>query len=152
MLCHFLVIAHVIFFLAVPVPGDNITPPLYISTESCAPLIQAEWQQIYPDLSTQQNIISLDIVNWHYLLFKAKQALWLLKFWLLSFVLCFGDQSICLNRFWRWITTGIFRVWGPLRLTPIDGSLSSKSVKQIIWSSKHNKIDTSKTQEDTMPV
>ena len=46
MLCHFLVIAYVIFFLAVPLPGDNIKPPLYISTESCASLLQAEWQHI----------------------------------------------------------------------------------------------------------
>ena len=44
-LCHFLVIAHVVFF-AVPVPGDNITPPLYMSTESCASLLQAEWHWI----------------------------------------------------------------------------------------------------------
>ena len=27
----------------------------------------------------------------------------------------------------------VFRVVGPLRLTPIDGCLSSKSVKQILW-------------------
>ena len=45
-LCHFQVIAHVIFVHAVPVPGDNITPPLYKSTKSCESLLQAEWQQI----------------------------------------------------------------------------------------------------------
>ena len=36
-----------LFFLhAVPVPGDNITPPLYKSRKSCESLLQAEWQQI----------------------------------------------------------------------------------------------------------
>ena len=37
----------------------------------------------------------------------------------------------------------VFRVVGPLRLTPIDGCLSSKSVKQILWSPRHNTKDTS---------
>ena len=37
----------------------------------------------------------------------------------------------------------VFRVWRPLRLNPIDGSLSSKSVKQILWSPRHNTKDTS---------
>ena len=45
-LCHFQVIAHVIVVNAVPVPGDNITHPLYKSTKSCESLLQAEWQQI----------------------------------------------------------------------------------------------------------
>ena len=41
----------------VPVPGDKISLLLYESTESCESLLQVEWQ---PDLSTQQNIFSLD--------------------------------------------------------------------------------------------
>ena len=45
-LCHFQVIAHVIFFHAVAEPQDNITPALYKSTKSCESLLQAEWQQI----------------------------------------------------------------------------------------------------------
>ena len=44
-LCHFLVIVYVIFS-SVPVPGDNIAPPLYKSTKSCESLLLAEWQQI----------------------------------------------------------------------------------------------------------
>ena len=35
-------------------------------------------------------------------------------------------------------------MWGPLRLTPIDGCLSSKSVKQILCSPRHNAKDTNK--------
>ena len=38
------------------------------------------------------------------------------------------------------------RVRGPLRFTPIDGSLSSKSVKQIFCSPRHNTIDTCTSQ------
>ena len=44
-------------FKAVPVPGGNISLPLYESTESCESLLQVEWQ---PDLSSQQNIFNLD--------------------------------------------------------------------------------------------
>ena len=44
-------------FKAVAVPWGNITLPLYESTESCESLLQVEWQ---PDLSSQQNIFSLD--------------------------------------------------------------------------------------------
>ena len=44
-------------FKVVPVPADNISLPLYESTESCESLLQVEWQ---PDLSPQQNICSLD--------------------------------------------------------------------------------------------
>ena len=141
MLCHFLVIAHA-FFLAVPVPGDNITPPLYISTESCASLLQAEWQQILSlSLHTAKYIQPWYGINWHYVMFKAKQALCLLAFWLLSIVLCFGNQSK--TDFGGGSQLGIFRVWGPIRLIPIDGSLSSKFVKRILCSPRHNTIDTS---------
>ena len=38
-------------FKAVPVPGGNISLPLYESTESCESLLKVEWQ---PDLSPQQ--------------------------------------------------------------------------------------------------
>ena len=44
-------------FKAVAVPGGNSLLPLYESTESCESLLQVEWQ---PDLSSQQNIFSLD--------------------------------------------------------------------------------------------
>ena len=76
-------------FKAVAVPGGNISPPLYESTESCESLLQVERQ---PDLSSQQNIFShdyglqVDIM----LMLKAKQASCLLASWLVSFVLCLG--------------------------------------------------------------
>ena len=41
----------------VAVPWGNISLPLYESTESCESLLQVEWK---PDLSSQQNIFSLD--------------------------------------------------------------------------------------------
>ena len=44
-------------FKAVPVPGSNISLPLYESTESCETPLPVEWQ---PDLSWHQNIFSLD--------------------------------------------------------------------------------------------
>ena len=56
-LCHFLVTAHVIFVQSSSSTWGNISLPLYESTESCESLLQVEWQ---PDLSSQQNIFSLD--------------------------------------------------------------------------------------------
>ena len=54
---HFLVTAHVIFVQSSTSTGGNISRPLYESKESCESVLQVEWR---PDLSSQQNIFSLD--------------------------------------------------------------------------------------------
>ena len=56
-LCHFLVTAYVIFVQSSSSTWGNISLPLYETTESYESLLQVEWQ---PDLSSQQNIFSLD--------------------------------------------------------------------------------------------
>ena len=72
-LCHFLVIAHVIFFHAVPVPGDNITPPLYKSTKSFESLLQAEWQQIISwSFHTAKYFQPWYDISWHHVMLKVK--------------------------------------------------------------------------------
>ena len=48
---------YVIFVQSSTSTWGNISLPLYESTESCESLLQVEWQ---PDLSSQQNIFSLD--------------------------------------------------------------------------------------------
>ena len=83
-----------LLFKVVPEPGNKVSLPLYESTESCESLIQVEWQ---PGLSPQQNIFSLDYVC--KLTSCAKQAWCHLASWLVSIVLCLGDQSICFTDF-----------------------------------------------------
>ena len=140
------------FFHAVPVPGGNITPPLYISTESCASLLQTEWQQIISwSLNTAKYIQPWYGINWHHVMFKAKQSCvyWRFDYYLLCCALVtkvFVEQILVVDHTMDNLLRNIFvifRVWGPLRLTSIDGSLLSKSVKQILWSPRHNTIDTS---------
>ena len=52
-----LVTAHVIFVQSSSSTLGQYFTSLYESTESCESLLQVEWQ---PDLSSQQNIFSLD--------------------------------------------------------------------------------------------
>ena len=134
-----------LFVFAIPVPGDNITPPLYISTESCASLLQAEWQQIISwSLHTAKYIQPWYGIKWKYVMIKAKQAWCLLAFY--WYLLCcalvtkvFVKQILAVDH-----NVEYLEFEDLFRLAPIDGSLSSKSVKQILWSPRHNTIDTSK--------
>ena len=72
-LCHFQVIAHVIVVHAVPVPGDNITPPLYKSTKSCESLLQAECQQIISwYFHTAKYFQPWYDISWHHVMLIAK--------------------------------------------------------------------------------
>ena len=77
------------FFYAVSLPGDNITPPHY-----CGSLLQAEWQHIISwSFNTAKYFQPWYGISWHHVMLKAKPAWCLLASWLLSIVLCFGNQS-----------------------------------------------------------
>ena len=81
-------------FKVVPVPGDKISLPLYESTESCESLLQVEWHLIFP-----HNKIFPALIMVCKLTSCAKHAWCLLASWLVSIVLCLGDQSNCFTDF-----------------------------------------------------
>ena len=125
-------------FKVVPVPGDKISLPLYDQQKVVNHCCRLNGNLIFP----QSKIFSALIMVCK-LTSCAKQACCLLASWLVSIVLCLGDQSICFTDFDDRVPSIGVNLRGPQTLNIPSCDPPPKSVKQILWLPKHNTIDNS---------
>ena len=78
--------------------GQHHTSPIQINVKVWITVTgwMAKYNILYPLSFHTANYFQLWYgISWHHVMLKAKQAWCLLASWLLSIVLCFGNQSIC---------------------------------------------------------
>ena len=86
-------------FKAVPVPGAIFHFPYMNQQKVVNHCYRLNGNPIFPHNKIFSALIMV-YASWHHVMLKAKQALCLIASWLVSFMLCLGDQSICFADFY----------------------------------------------------